>query len=246
MIDMKEIHCNTKLKYKYYVTKDGNVYSDVSKKWLKPWRAGRGYLQVQLVNSLNKGQNFLLHRLVLMMYQPNPYMNELQVNHIDGNKQNNSLENLEWVTATENMKHAIETNLLKPPRGITHGMSKLTEEDIKAIILLLLEEKTTQKEIAKQFNVLENTISRIKSKKRWEHLVKDINFTVSKNKRKLTKNDVTEIIYLLLEGILSHPQIAAKFKVTSQTINSIKNKDTWKHLTKDVDFTSKIINYKIV
>jgi hypothetical protein len=67
-----------------------------------------GYLGVQLAN---KGvrKSYLVHRLVAECFIPNPkpLINNI-VNHKDGNKQNNSIENLEWVTNSENVKHGVE------------------------------------------------------------------------------------------------------------------------------------------
>ena len=69
----------------------------------------RGYYRVGLTKN-NKQKHFSIHRLVAEVFIPNP-QNKPQVNHIDGNKQNNSVENLEWVTHSENMKHATEMGL---------------------------------------------------------------------------------------------------------------------------------------
>ena len=60
-----------------------------------------------------------IHRLVAEAFIPNPN-NLPQVNHKDGNKHNNNIENLEWVTRSENMQHAVKHNLLHVKRGIDH------------------------------------------------------------------------------------------------------------------------------
>lgn len=60
-----------------------------------------------------------IHRLVAEAFIPNPN-NLPQVNHKDGNKHNNSVDNLEWVTRSENMQHAVKHNLLHVKRGIEH------------------------------------------------------------------------------------------------------------------------------
>lgn len=70
---------------------------------------GRGYCSVMLYKN-GKPYTKVVHRLVAEAFIPNPY-NKTQVNHIDGNKHNNCVENLEWVTQSENMIHAFKTGL---------------------------------------------------------------------------------------------------------------------------------------
>lgn len=72
----------------------------------------KGYREVILVNN-NVRYYKLVHRLVAEVFIPNPE-NKPQINHKDGNKLNNSVTNLEWCTASENMKHAYKQGLQKP------------------------------------------------------------------------------------------------------------------------------------
>lgn len=92
----------------------GAVYTRKRKgKILKPFIDGKGnYLQVTFYTEGTNKRNYLVHRLVAQEFIPNPD-NKLEVNHIDGNKLNNSIDNLEWVTAKENMQHASKNGLLR-------------------------------------------------------------------------------------------------------------------------------------
>jgi hypothetical protein len=69
----------------------------------------RGYVTVKLTRN-KKGSTQNLHRLMALAFVPNPH-NKPIVNHIDGDKLNYSLKNLEWVTYSENMKHAFDMKL---------------------------------------------------------------------------------------------------------------------------------------
>lgn len=84
----------------YAITSCGKVWSYKSKKFLTPRPTKTGYLQVMLYKD-GKGLNHYIHRLVAIAYVPNP--NDLpQVNHKDENKENNYVNNLEWITHKEN------------------------------------------------------------------------------------------------------------------------------------------------
>ena len=92
----------------YAVDKDGNVYSSKADRLLTP-HTEQGYKRV----SIRSGKEYKVkvHRIVAETYIPNP--NQLpQVNHIDGDKTNNTVANLEWVSAKENMRHAHRTGLV--------------------------------------------------------------------------------------------------------------------------------------
>ena len=99
-----------------------------------------------------------IHRLVALAFIPNP-SNKPQVNHKDGNKQNNKVDNLEWVTKAENGKHAFRNGFLKLPPP------KLNQEDV--IKIGELYPRFSQRKIAKIFNVSRGTISDVINKKYW-------------------------------------------------------------------------------
>ena len=101
-----------RIKSKTRITKVGikNVKEALRKdKVLKPQKLTKGYLGVRLYQNTT-GKTFKIHRLVANAFIPNPN-NLLQVNHIDGNKSNNSADNLEWCTNEENMKHSYKIGL---------------------------------------------------------------------------------------------------------------------------------------
>lgn len=98
-----EIGTNGHIKY---LTKDGSKHNMSINN-----NGKKGYLIVQLRKNGQRSSE-LVHRLVMENFHPLENMNDLQVNHIDGNNKNNDISNLEWVTAKENMKHANDNGLV--------------------------------------------------------------------------------------------------------------------------------------
>ena len=107
---------NEKEKYvldHYNITKEGKVYSNHFKKYLKLRKDKNGYYDVTLIYN-NKGNRmpFRISRLVALKYIPNPN-NLLIVNHKDLNKTNNNIENLEWSTIAKNTQHGYDNCVYK-------------------------------------------------------------------------------------------------------------------------------------
>lgn len=94
----------------YLVSDKGRVKSLITGRILKPQCCGSGYLKVMLRVSYKVYKNAMIHRLVAEAFIPNPEQKKT-VNHIDGNKCNNEVSNLEWATYSENLKHAYKSGL---------------------------------------------------------------------------------------------------------------------------------------
>lgn len=141
---------------------DGNriIYG----KELRPSITKDGYLKISLYkDSIEK--RFYLHRLVAQQFIPNPD-NLPQVNHIDGNKFNNKVTNLEWCTKEENQSHAVLHSLMQ--RGSNRPSAKLTEEQVLEIYKL--KGVMSGKEIGEHYGVSKNTINLILRGKKWSYL----------------------------------------------------------------------------
>ena len=126
-----------------------------------------GYFQCWLSNGNGKPKNMLVHRLVATAFLEND-CNKRCVNHKNGNKKDNRVENLEWATSSENIIHAFKNNLIMPPRGSRHGMSIIDEEDVLKI--RELSEKYSKIELAKMFGIGRRSINNIVNRKSWKHI----------------------------------------------------------------------------
>ena len=115
----------------YLVSDTGCVMSlkNHSKRLLKPRPSVDGYLRYALRMN-GKAVEVKAHRLVVIHFIPNTEHKET-VNHKDGNKKNNHVENLEWANRNEQMIHAYKLGLKKPMRGILQTRHLLTEDMVK-------------------------------------------------------------------------------------------------------------------
>lgn len=95
----------------YFISEDGKVWNSKKKIFLKPM-LNRGYCQIILCRH-SKHKTFKMHRLVALAFIPNP-QNKREVNHKDGNKENNCVSNLEWSTRSENNLHRYSSGLFSP------------------------------------------------------------------------------------------------------------------------------------
>lgn len=95
----------------YCVSNTGEIKNTNTNKVLKQQHRGSQYRFVNIKNAQGYFVCKDVHRLVAQAFIPNP-SNKPQVNHIDGNRTNNNVSNLEWVTAKENMRHAFDTGLI--------------------------------------------------------------------------------------------------------------------------------------
>ena len=145
----------------YEVTEHGKIINKTTGYILKPKHNATGYCYVRL-----GGKNYLIHRLVAQKYIPNPD-NKPQINHKDGNKDNNDITNLEWVTAKENKVHAVEHNLVA--NGEKIGTGKLTKEDVQ-FIRAHAKKDIKIKDLATMFNVSVRAISNIVNYHTWNSI----------------------------------------------------------------------------
>lgn len=148
----------------YQVSSNGDVYSLISGKDLKPCSNDKGYQIVKLYSEPFNGTTTPIHRLVALAFLPNPD-NKPQVNHKNGVKTDNRVENLEWMTSQDNVRHAYRNKLKsndcqKSPTTIFNN-SQVSE------MRRMFSEGMTYREVANHFNARYDTT--------WK-LIKGINY----------------------------------------------------------------------
>jgi len=154
----------------YDVSNFGRVKSLARKysrkeRYMKVHKCGTKYLYAMLSRN-NKTKSYRVHRLVAIAFLPNS-KNVSDVNHLDGDPTNNAIENLEWCTRKENIRHSVEMGL--HPVGERNGSAKLTGKQVKKI-RELREGGMEVNAITKLFPVTKHTIHKILSRNYWKHI----------------------------------------------------------------------------
>ena len=142
-------------------------YRILTAKLIKTQDNHKGYKKVTI--SLNGKKNtFMAHRLVAKCFIENP-LNKEQVNHKNGIKDDNRVENLEWCTGSENVRHAMKTGLAKN-FGTGSYKSKLTDKQVLKI-RELYSHGIEINEIVKDIGiVMRSTIMMVIKRKTWKHI----------------------------------------------------------------------------
>jgi transposase len=232
----KWIYLNNE-KSKYKISSKGYVVSTQYKgqqgvvKKLKHNHDHDGYCIITL-NHKGKKYTRKIHRLVAEAFIENP-LNLPQVNHKDGDKDNNDMSNLEWMSCIDNINHARENNL---------RYVKYNDEDINLVSDLIESNQYSMPEISEITGVSKSMVIRVKNKKRHLRLTDSRDFSGfnktgylvgSKNKTaKITEEDAKRIHEYLKNGY-SMKIIAEMLGVSYSTVSKIKYKQAWTHVTND-------------
>lgn len=133
---------------------------------LKPLKYSNGYNQLMLYMN-KKRYTFIAHRIVANTFIPNIY-NKKEVNHINGIKDDNRVENLEWCSPSENIQKAL---LFNPNFGKNRGKNnkRLTEKDVIEIKKMMID-GLKNNEILSKYKISKTSFFNIKSNKTWSHV----------------------------------------------------------------------------
>lgn len=230
----------------YFVTSFGRVFTIHNDKlhFMKLQKDKHGYIRVQ-ISFKDENENYhlvniMLHRLVAMSFIDNP--NNLdEVNHLDGDKENNFVWNLEWCTHSENMLHAYRTGLNHS--GEKNSQSIYTEKQIHQVCKLLQANKLPKPKISEETGVAIYTIDKILQGKKWRAVSKD--YDLSKYDRKsintgstpkYTVDQIEQVCKLLEENNNTMIEISQITGVRFYTIADIKRKRTWTRISNKYNF----------
>lgn len=215
----------------YFISEDGQIFSmkNGAMKQLKLKLESYGYYRIGLDN-----RSYLVHRLVAKTYIENPE-NLGYINHRNGIKTDNNVSNLEWITAGDNQKHAYNTGLKNIPRGVLNGRSILSEQDVIEIYKRLLENERVS-DVAKDFDIHTSTVSDIKFKRHWSHILEKFPDMVAHPKSEKLSGKTVEWICLKLQEGYSCKEILEKStneNITIDQISDIKRRKCHSRLSKN-------------
>jgi len=190
-----------------------------------------GYLHVSLWKN-KKGYTKKIHRLILENFNPIDNMEKLQCNHIDGNKENNIYpENLEWMTCSENHKHAYRIGLMSN-KGENNPMFGKKGKNCPNFGKHPSEEtrkKMSKKQKGENHPMFGKHHSE-ETKRKQSEKNKGKTQGEKNSQSKLIGKNIIEIRKLSDEGILTQKEIAEKFGVNQTTISKIKLGKRWLHI----------------
>ncbi|HBV22255.1 MAG TPA: hypothetical protein DEB42_00490 [Jeotgalicoccus sp.] len=205
----------------YWVSTKGRVWNSRSKNLLKGGDNGTGYQFVHIRSKNGIHRNFLRHRLVSLAFIPNPE-NKETVNHKDGDKKNNHVENLEWMTHKENARHAWHIGL--------NDKRKITKEQQNEIVSLRKKGWSTV-DIAEKLKIGSTTV--------WDYCRKS---GLNERLDKITKEQ-KELVLTLRKTGLSIMKIGEEIGISTSSVLTICDKEG---LGKRIDLTSQEQKNKVI
>ena len=159
----------------YEVSNYGNIRNVHTGRMLTPCPSEKGYMMACLRCVDNKSRNIKIHKIVAELFVPGRTITLNEVNHKDGDKENNSMWNLEWTSRSANIRHGFENGLIPVMRGSRNGMTIYDEKTVRLVCERLIMfggsiNRTFKYLKSSGINIDRNLVMDIKYKKRWRHI----------------------------------------------------------------------------
>jgi uncharacterized protein YerC len=215
----------------YAACPSGKIYSIRSGKFLNQVQQRTGYYQVTLSQD-GKRDNFLVHRIIAMCFIERKDEAQNQVNHKSGNKADNSIGNLEWMTCQENIQHAYDTGLASGTRNPDRSLSD--EEAHK--VCQFIEDSWRNKDIATAMGINQQIVANIRFGKDYQDIAEQYNFKDTlPSRRKISTEKLIRICELLAQGN-NLSEVAKQVDVSSATVSKIRNRKSGVYISKNYKF----------
>lgn len=227
----------------YCITPCGKLFSLRVNSFMNGWVI-YGYRKYSITFDDGNQKEMFAHRLVAMAYLDNKDPTKTFVNHIDGDKLNNAVDNLEWVTPSENNYHAYESNLstgkkhnnkdlpyLKGQYNESSDINSLTEEDVHTICKLLVE-GYRDVDISRMTGLPRRTINYIRHKDKdiFPDILSQYTFSFSKEDR-MSPEQVIKICEMLQDG-WKVMELSRYLGLNRKKVGNIKSRKTFKDISK--------------
>lgn len=209
---------------RYWVSESGDVINKDTGFTLTPTVSPTGY---HIVSKPCTGQG-RLHRLVYESFI-GAIPSGMQVNHLDGDKGNNHISNLEVCTPRENTEHAYKTGLAKGKKGEENSMSKVSEQDVLNMYDMFLKGYDNS-QVADIYGLSDRYVSSIRHGDRWKYLWERESMveTLSTGRLPFPLPKCVYIANFCASSKLLNREIADMFGLDVSTISRIKARKTWK------------------
>lgn len=229
-------------KTKYNVSDHGTIINIKTGYELKRTIGIRGYYTVYLYHK-GRDYHYTVHRLVAEAFIPNPFDKDF-VNHIDGDKLNPRVDNLEWVTNSENIKHAYDNQLIsKEIKSMSASM--YSDEQIKHVCELLMDSNRPFDEISYYTGVKIPTIKKIYHRDQWGWISNKYNFPI-RPRSKYTNSDIHDACRMLEKGDVSVKQISDATGMTTSDIYKILHRKSYVDISSLYNIDRSILTRKYV
>jgi hypothetical protein len=224
----------------YYVSSFGRVkkyYKNGNCLYMKHFLNQPGY-PITTLFKWGARKNISTSRLVAIAFLSN-FNNYPEVNHKNGVHTDNRVDNLEWCTPGQNIKHSYRELDHPRMRGSSNGNSKLTDDNVQEICDLLDNRDLTHKQIADKYNVTRALISAIHEGKTWLHLTRRDYVKPKHGTTKLSEDNVVEIYTESWKGELTSETICKKYGISESTVRNIKCGESWRETTSCIKLENK-------